>query len=61
MFLFRQLDNEDENDRQGQKGEREKEKGEERNLLRTYKISQTNKLLFHEHESDVQITNDKDS
>ena len=32
----------------------------ERNLLRTYKISQTKQILFHEHESEVQITNDKD-
>ena len=32
----------------------------EKNLLRTYKISQKKKqILFHEHESEVQITNDK--
>ena len=31
----------------------------ERNLLRTCKISQPKQILFHEHESKVQITNYK--
>ena len=31
----------------------------QKNLQRTYKISQTKQILFHEHESEVQITNDK--
>ena len=31
-----------------------------RNELRTLKISQTKQILFHEHESQLQITNDKD-
>ena len=33
------------------------EKGEE--FAATYKISQTKQILFHAHESEVQITNDK--
>ena len=32
----------------------------ERKLLRTLKISHTKQILFHEHESQSQITNDKD-
>ena len=32
----------------------------ERKLLRTLKISQTKQILFHEYESQLQITNDKD-
>ena len=32
----------------------------ERKLLRTLKMSHTKQILFHEHESQLQITNDKD-
>ena len=32
----------------------------ERKLLQTLKVSDTKQILFHEHESEVQITNDKD-
>ena len=31
-----------------------------RKLLRTLKISHAKQILFHEHESQFQITNDKD-
>ena len=30
-----------------------------RKLLQTLKMSQTKQILFHEHESQLQITNDK--
>ena len=32
----------------------------ERKLLQTLEISHAKQILFHEHESQLQITNDKD-
>ena len=50
MFIFRQLDNDHENDRQ-------EDNRKEKNLLRTHKISQTKQILFPEHKSQIIKTN----
>ena len=58
MFLFRQLDNDDAPT--VKMTDKNRAVRNERKLLRALKISHTKQILFHEHESQLQITDDKD-
>ena len=61
MFLFRQQDKDDAPVmKMTDKDRLNKVMRNERKLLRTLEISHTEQILFHEHESQLQITNDKD-
>ena len=59
MFLFRLLDNDDAPTMK-MTDKTDEVKRSKRKLLLTFKISQTKQILLHEHESQLQITNDKD-
>ena len=59
MFLFIQLDNDDAPTMKMTE-RTDKVMRNKRKLLQTFKISQTKQILFHEHESELQITNNKD-
>ena len=58
MFSFRQLDNDDAPT--VKMTDKDKPMRNEKKLQRTLKISHTKQILFHEHEFQLQITDDKD-
>ena len=58
MFSFRQLDND--GAPTVKMTDKDKAMKNERKLLRTLKVSLTQQILFREHESQLQITDDKD-
>ena len=58
MFSFRQLDNDDAPT--VKMTDKDKPMRNDKKLQRTLKTSHTKQILFHEHEFQLQITDDKD-